>query len=111
MTANRSNLFSGADAAINRVLEAEQAAQREIAECRRKALVILREARSTSRALAGRTDRRINRIHALSDSAINRALADIAIETRMLSDTPEMTDALSKQLDAAINRLIEEVLE
>ncbi len=111
MTANGPNPTSGADAAINRVLEAEQAAKREIAECRGKALAILREARSKSRAVASRTDRRINRVHALSDTGINRSLADIAIQARMLSDTPEMTHILSQQLDAAIDRLIEEILE
>lgn len=111
MTVSSSDPTSGADAAINRVLAAEQAAKREIAECRRKALVILRQARSNSRAVANRTDRRINRIHALSDATINRSLEDIAIEARMLSDTPEMTNTLSDKLDGAIARLIEEILE
>lgn len=111
MTAYGLNPSSGADAAINRVLEAEQAAKREIAQCRRKALAILHEARSKSRAVADRTDRRINRIHALSDAAVNRSLANIAIESGMLADTPELTDAMSEQLDAAITRLIDEILE
>ena len=101
---------NGADAAINRVLAAEQAAKKEIGECRRQALAILREARARSRAVADRADRRINQVHALCDAAIDRTLADIAVEAGTLSDTPELTDTLSGQLDAAIDRLVEEIL-
>ena len=108
MTTNGGNSSSDADAAINRVLEAERAAKREVAACRREALLILREARARSRALADRTDRRINRVHALSDAAIQRSLASIAIEEGAFSDTPRMTEALSQRLDTAIDGLIEE---
>ena len=106
-----SNDSTAADAAINRVLAAEQTAQQEVAQCRRQALGILREARSRARAVAKRADRRINRVHALSDAAIHRALADISIESQMLSGTPELTPDLAQRLDSAIDRLIGEILE
>ena len=102
---------TNADAAINRVLEAEQAAKREVVACRREALLILREARALSRAVVDRADRRINRVHALSDAAIKRTLANIAVEESLLSDSPRLTATLSQRLDAAIERLIEEMLE
>ena len=106
-----SNDSTAADAAINRVLAAEQAAQQEVAQCRRQALGILRDARSRARAVAKRADRRINRVHALSDAAIHRALADISIDSQMLSGTPELTPELVQRLDSAIDRLIGEILE
>jgi hypothetical protein len=106
-----SNDSTAADAAINRVLAAEQTAQQEVAQCRRQALGILREARSRTRAVAKRADRRINRVHALSDAAIHRALADISIDSQMLSGTPELTPDLAQRLDSAIDRLIREILE
>ena len=102
-----SNDSTAADAAINRVLAAEQTAQQEVAQCRRQALGILREARSRARAVAKRADR----VHALSDAAIHRALADISIESQMLSGTPELTPELAQRLDSAIDRLIGEILE
>lgn len=106
-----SNQSTAADAAINRVLAAEQAARQEVARCRRQALGILRQARSRARSVEERADRRINRIHALSDAAIHRALADISIESQMLSVPPELTPELAQRLDSAIDRLIREILE
>jgi len=112
MKSLKGNNDSGAaDAAINRVLEAEQTARQEIAQCRRQALKILSQARSRTRAIAQRADRRINRVHALSDTAIQQALKDIDIESRMLAGTPELTPDLAQQLDGAIDRLIGEILE
>ena len=105
------NGSSTADAAINRVLEAEQDAQQEIAQCRVQALRVLREARTRARAVAQRADLRINRIHALCDAAIHRTLADISIESQMLAGPPELTPELAQRLDQAINRLIREILE
>lgn len=106
-----SNDSGAADAAINRVLEAEQTARQEIAHCRLQALEVLRQARSSARAVTQRADRRINRVHSLSDAAIQRALKDIDIESRMLVGTPELTPDLVQQLDEAIDRLIGEILE
>ena len=103
--------IQAADAAINTVLGAERAAEAEIAECRRKALAILREARARSRAIMSRADQRINRVHALTDAALDHTLADIAAEARKLSGAPSMTSALAEQLDDAVDRLIGEILD
>jgi hypothetical protein len=99
-----------ASEAINRVLAAEQAAAAEIVECRRKALAILREGRARGRAIADRADRRINRVHLLSDAAIERALAEIAAETGKVSETPAITPQLAARLDVAIEELVGEIL-
>ena len=72
---------------------------------------MLQEARIHTRKVAGRADRRINRVHAFSDAAIQRALKDIAIESQMLAGTPELTPELSQRLDNAVDRLIRELLE
>ncbi len=106
-----SNDSAAADAAINRVLAAEQTAQQEVTQCREQALGILREARSRARAVAEQADRRINRVHALSDAAIHRALADISIGAQMLSGAPEPPPEVAQRLDLAIGRLIREILE
>ena len=102
---------SSADTAINRVLEAEQSAQREVAQCRVQALEVLQESRARARAVAERADQRINRVHAICDAAIHRALKDISIESQMLAGTPELTPELTQRLDDAIDRLIREILE
>lgn len=106
-----SNESTAADAAINRVLAAERAAQQDVSRCHRQALEILHRARSRARAVEERADRRIKRIHTISDAAIHRALADISIESQMLSRSPELTPDLDQRLDSAIDHLIREVLE
>jgi len=110
MTDNKPVDSTPADAAINRVLEAEQAAQGEIAECRHQALAILREARARARAVSERADRRIGRVHAISDNAVGEALARIAAETDALDGRPELTPALLERLDTAIGTLLDEML-
>ena len=99
-----------ADAAIHRVLEAEQVAIAEVSACRRQALGILQEARSRMRSKANRTDRRINRIHTLCDAAIARELASIAAESATLTGRAELTPRLLGQLDGALARLVDEML-
>ena len=111
MSPKGSNDSMAADAAINRVLAAEQTTRQEVAQCRRQALASVQRARVRARAVAERADRRINRIHSLSDAAIHHALADIARESRMLSGTPELTAELAQRLDGAIDGLIREMLE
>jgi hypothetical protein len=101
---------SDADAAIERVLEAERAIKREVGECRRQALEILTEARSSARSIARQADRRINRIHTLCDASIQRALAEIATESATLSGRPELTPILRERLDSALRRLVDELL-
>ncbi len=105
------NDSTAADAAINRVLAAEQAAQQDVTRCRQQALGILRGARSHAHAVEELADRRINQIHTLSDAAIHRALADISIEFQKLSGIPELTPELVQRLDSAVDRLIQEILE
>ena len=110
---NRRNDVVSADTvddAFNRVLLAEQEAQNEISDCRRQALAILRQARKHSRAISERADRRIRRVHALSDAAIQRELERIALESRGLSERPHMTPQLQADTDAAIEQLIREIL-
>jgi vacuolar-type H+-ATPase subunit H len=100
----------GADNAINRVLEAERAAQAEIVECRRQALAILREARARARAVSARADRRTGRIRHLCDQAVERELAAIAVEAHGLATAPRLTPELSARLDKALERLVTEIL-
>jgi vacuolar-type H+-ATPase subunit H len=102
---------SSADAAIDRVLDAEAAARGEINECRRQALAILREARSRARAISQRADRRIGQVRRLSDAALKSRLDAIAEQSRALSDPPRLTAELESRLDEAIERMIGEILE
>jgi vacuolar-type H+-ATPase subunit H len=104
--ADRSNT---ADAAINRVLEAERTAQNEIAACRRDALAILSEARARSRALAERADRRITLLHKRSDNSLKRELTRLRRQARELSAPPKLTPELSASLDKALDLLLREL--
>jgi vacuolar-type H+-ATPase subunit H len=102
---------NGADAAIDRVLNAEAAARDGINGCRRQALAILREARSRARAVSQRADRRIGHVRRLSDAALKTRLDAMAEQSRALSDPPRLTAELESRLDEAIERLIGEILE
>jgi len=100
-----------AEAAIDRVLNAEGLAREEINRCRRHALAILRESRSRARIVSQRADRRIGQVRRISDAALKSRLAAIAEQSRPLSDPPCLTRELEAQLDHAIEQLIGEILE
>jgi vacuolar-type H+-ATPase subunit H len=102
--------LNAADAAINRVLEAERAAQDSIAGCRSNALAILSESRARARAVAERADRRINRLHALSDASLAALREQLQEQARGLSSAPGLTPELSARLDAALDQLLDELL-
>jgi hypothetical protein len=97
------------DSAINRVLEAEHTARGEIRSARGQALAILREARARARGSGRRADRHIRRAHALCDAALARTLAALAADTAALATPPTLTGDLERRLEAALDRLLEEL--
>jgi vacuolar-type H+-ATPase subunit H len=99
-----------ADEAFNRVLQAEQATVESINDCRRAALGVLRQARNRARAISQHADRRVSRVHALSDAALQRELERIEAETQRLDPSPVMTAELEAATELAISRLLREVL-
>lgn len=65
------------DAAIARVLQAEQAARERVAACEREAVAIVQQAREQARRIAARAAQRTARVHARVATALAARLAEI----------------------------------
>jgi vacuolar-type H+-ATPase subunit H len=97
------------DAAINRVLAAEQSAREAIADCRKQARTLLDEARERAHRIEKSAEARISTITTLSNLGINRAIAGIEAQAISLTEKPEVSDAQVKRLGQMIDRLIDEM--
>jgi vacuolar-type H+-ATPase subunit H len=96
------------DAAITRVLAAEQAARAEVEQCKRDAERTLEEAHRRAREIAERAARRAARVHRWTDEAIAARIA--ALESRraaLLQSAQEEDDGSA--LARAVERLADEL--
>ena len=109
MTERRIPGAAAVDQAINQVLAAEREASEAVARCRAEAERIRTAAEERARALAERTERRIQVTHWIADRAVERALAELRERgTRQADRTREALD--DAHLERALDALVEEIV-
>jgi vacuolar-type H+-ATPase subunit H len=96
------------DAAIMRVLAAEQAARAEVERCKRSAEQTLEDAHRRAREIAERAARRAARVHRWTDAAIAARVA--ALESQRAELLRSAGDAdTGEVLERAVGRLADEL--
>lgn len=98
------------DAAIARVLQAEQAARERVAACEREAVAIVQQAREQARRIAARAAQRTARVHARVAAALAARLAAIdARRPRSPSGSAEFDEADGPRIAAVAGQLAREL--
>ncbi len=95
--------------AMNRVLEAELAAQSAIADCERNTHALLEQARQRRRMILERARDRIMALHLRVTRSLERQTAQILGRAREASDPPAVQGAEDARLHAALERLVERI--
>ena len=93
------------DVAIARVLEAERAAEQDVAGARQQALDIAEVARAAVRALEARTERRIRCLRAAFERITERDLAALAKASAEAGAMSALSATDESRVDAAVNAL------
>lgn len=97
------------DAAIMRVLEAEQRARGEIRSCEAQARSIRLAGTARAHAIAERAARRVARVHAWTDAQIASRIAALDAERAQLDAGSAPAD-LPDRLNVAVSVLADEVI-
>ncbi len=100
---------AAADAAIEQVLQAEQAARAAVAQCRTEAEEQLAQARERARRIAERAALRIARVHAFAQARVSSRLNEIERQRADLEASSAAAGADAGHLRAAIERLAAEL--
>ncbi len=95
--------------AINRVLEAERAAQSAIADCEQNTQALLEQARQRRRMILERARDRTMVLHSRVTRSLERQTAQILGRPREVSDPPGVQGAQDARLHAALERLVERI--
>jgi hypothetical protein len=90
-------------ASIERVLEAERAAEEKLAECRRQAHTAVASARESADAIRRRTDARISKLHVAYMQRIQAQVVDLLHPENAAADNPG--ERRRDSLSAAAERL------
>ena len=98
---NRDQSPESAEAAMNRVLAAEQDAARAIEQCEREADAILQDARQRARRIASRTDERIALINQRIRQRLQKQLAEAERQARR-SEQEDADDSRTARLDEVV---------
>ena len=93
--------------AMNRVLEAERAAQSAIADCERNTHALLEQARQRRRMILERARDRIMALHLRVTRSLERQTAQILASSREASDPALVQGADGERLHAALERVVE----
>jgi vacuolar-type H+-ATPase subunit H len=97
------------DAAIARVLQAEQQARERVAACTREASQTVQAAREQARRIAARGARRSARVNAYVNATVQSELARIETERAGLDRDADATSADAGRVQAAIEGLADEL--
>lgn len=89
--------------AMNRVLEAERAADAAVADCATRAAAVIEMAQQQARRIHSRTDSRISQVHAHCALALGRQ-----VETLLQQEAEQAADA---SLDAAMHQVLAAAVE
>jgi hypothetical protein len=100
---------AAASAAMNRVLEAEQAAEQAIAECERQAQALLQAGYARAQRIVSRTDERISLLRMRSSEHVSRQIelrerAELAAEENESAGHPQ-----SQRLNAVVEEVAAEL--
>ena len=100
------------DEAIKRVLEAEKEARQEIDLCRHEAELIISNSRDRDRArrIMNRADKHISKVQSIADRMTEQTLADININTSLLSGQADLNERKRADVDKAIELLNAELI-
>src|SRR5271165_4158320 len=93
--------------AMNRVLDAERAAQSAIADCERKMLALLEQARQRRRTILEHAHDRIMALHSRATRSLERQTAQILARPRVAPDPALAQGAEDARLHAALEKLVE----
>jgi hypothetical protein len=96
---------SAVEAAIKRVLDAEQAARESIATSRTEAAQVAERARAVARALAQRTHQRIRRLRAAFESHLEAEVGAIEAQALALAADDEPGAADLERVERAVASL------
>lgn len=99
------NGATGAEEAINRVLEAERRAGERVAGCEAQAAAELGAARERARRIAERTDTRITRLRTRCEQIVAVRVAQLKASAEAVRCQPLTEDERAAQLAAAVARL------
>ncbi len=96
---------SEVDAAIARVVAAEQAAKASIAAAREEAAALAEQSRAAARALADRTQQRIRRLRAAFERQVDGEVAALDAQGRALAGDDAPDAAELERLERAVASL------
>ena len=97
------------DEVINQVLNAEHEARERVANCRAEAERIRTAAEERARAVAVRTEQRIQATHRIADQAVERVLAELRDRASRRADWSQDSD-YREHLDRALDTLVDEMI-
>jgi regulator of protease activity HflC (stomatin/prohibitin superfamily) len=100
---------AAASAAMNRVLEAEHAAEQDVAECERQAQALLQAGYARAQRITARADERISLLRMRSIDRVTRQIEvmDRAEHAAQQGSSPEHPQAA--RLDAVVEGLVAEL--
>jgi regulator of protease activity HflC (stomatin/prohibitin superfamily) len=100
---------AAASTAMNRVLEAEQAAEQDVAECERKAQALLQAGYARAQRIIARADERISLLRMRSIDRVTRQIEvmEHAERAAQQGSSPEHPQAV--RLDSIIEELVTEL--
>ena len=97
------------DAAIMRVLEAEQTARAQVLECAAEAEQIRQSGRATAHQIAERAAERVASVHRIVDAAIRARIAELNRQRDALKQAPEPIAGEPERISLALDRLAAEL--
>jgi fumarylacetoacetate (FAA) hydrolase family protein len=97
------------DAAIMRVLEAEQMARAQVVECAAQAELIRQAGRDTAHRIAERAAERTAAVHQIVDAAIRARIAELNGQRESLKQPAEPIAGEPERISLALDRLAAEL--
>lgn len=99
------------DAAVSRLLAAEQAADTAIAESKRRAAALVEEARIRARTIHSRAEVRISRTHVRCLEDTGHRVAQLQAAEREIARRPTLDTSRAGHLEEAVQALADALIE
>jgi regulator of protease activity HflC (stomatin/prohibitin superfamily) len=100
---------AAASAAMNRVLEAEQAAEEAVAECERQAQALLQAGYTRARRITARADERISLLRMRSIDHVTRQIEVMERAERAVQQGASPEHPQAARLDSIVEELVAEL--
>jgi hypothetical protein len=98
------------DAAINRVLAAEQAARSAVARCEEQARGLRQEAQLLAKRITARNEHRLGAVQRIADRSVSRALQTLVGERGLGAGEPVPDGQQMERLQVAVAALLDEMV-